>query len=118
MSETDTVLFSLTQDTHNSEHIDLGAIGGNHTNDRLWKVIRSMKDKGYEITKHDILKLGRMKFKVKEYKTHTEFFSSEDEPEGPHEEFNEAREVQGSGPEDVGVACRICWSEEETDDNP
>ena len=77
-----------------------------------------MKDKGYEIRRHDTLKLGRMKFKVKEYKTATEFFSSEDDPNGPHEEFNEAKEVQGSSPEDVGIACRVCWSEEETDDNP
>lgn len=49
----------------------------NMPNDRLWVVIRSLKE-GYTIKKHDIIKLGRMKFRVKEYRTKLEYFEDHD----------------------------------------
>jgi len=69
----DTVLFQLVK---KSEKYYVRPINDNQPSDRLWLVIRSLKD-GYVIKRHDILKLGRMKFKVKEYRTETEFFEGD-----------------------------------------
>ena len=74
----------------------LEAVKTNHTNDRLWLVIRSLKERGYIIKKNDIIKLGRMKFKVKEFRTETEFFDAEEDLSS---EFSEVEEVQ-KGPEE------------------
>jgi hypothetical protein len=69
----------------------------NHANDRLWVVIRSLKESGYTIKKSDIIKLGRMKFWVKEYRTKSESFSTDTEERG---EFSEIRQVLPVPPEE------------------
>eukprot|EP00345_Euplotes_harpa_P009831 CAMPEP_0168354006 /NCGR_PEP_ID=MMETSP0213-20121227/23612_1 /TAXON_ID=151035 /ORGANISM="Euplotes harpa, Strain FSP1.4" /LENGTH=92 /DNA_ID=CAMNT_0008365771 /DNA_START=267 /DNA_END=545 /DNA_ORIENTATION=+ len=75
-------------------------INDNQPNDRLWLVIRSLKE-GYVIKKHDILKLGRMKFKIKEYRTEHEFFEGEHFEPSPHKGFEEFHEVKGVESDDI-----------------
>lgn len=87
----------------------------NIPNDRLWVVIRSLKD-GYVIKKHDIIKLGRMKFRVKEFRTETEYFEDLDNDESPHPGFDEDYHVDRCQESDTN--CRFCWTNEETEDNP
>ena len=65
----------------------------NQPNDRLWVVIRSLKE-GYVIKKHDIIKLGRMKFRVKEFRTENEYFEDLDNDTSPHPGFDENYEVE------------------------
>jgi len=69
-SEEETCLFRLEKKGGNYSVIPQNT---NSPNDRLWVVIRSLKE-GYIIKKHDIIKLGRMKFRVKEFRTETEYF--------------------------------------------
>jgi hypothetical protein len=90
-------------------------INDNEPNDRLWLVIRPLKD-GYVIKRHDILKLGRMKFKVKEFRTELEYFEGEHVEKSPHKGFEELHEVQVPDSEDV--MCRFCWVGEQTEENP
>lgn len=87
----------------------------NQHNDRLWMVIRSMKE-GYVIKKFDIIKLGRMKFRVKEFRTETDYFEDLDNDKTPHPGFDEFYEVaQADEPE---ATCRFCWTGDQTEENP
>lgn len=108
----DTTLFKLVK---NDDKFYVRPINDNQANDRLWLVIRSLKD-GYIIKKHDILKLGRMKFKVKEFMTENEYFEGEHIEPSPHQGFEELHEVQAADSEDI--MCRFCWIGEQTEDNP
>lgn len=116
----ETVLFKLRQ---NSRHYEIHPINTNQPNDRLWLVIRNFKESGYKIKKHDIIKLGRMKFRVKEYRTEHEYFNELDEA-SPHDGFDEIKNVTDTetlaadDQEDPNPACRFCWVSEETADNP
>lgn len=116
----ETVLFKLQQ---NSRHYEIYPINTNQPNDRLWLVIRNFKESGYKIKKHDIIKLGRMKFRVKEYRTEHEYFNELDEV-SPHDGFDEIKNVTDTEKlaadeeEDPNPACRFCWVSEATDDNP
>lgn len=56
-----------------------------------------------------------MKFRVKEYRTHSEVFSVDNEERG---EFSEIRTVLPVPPEEANFMCKICWMETETEDNP
>ncbi len=87
----------------------------NIPNDRLWVVIRSLKE-GYIIKKHDIIKLGRMKFRVKEFRTESEYFEDLDNDESPHPGFDEDYVVDRC--KETETNCRFCWTNEQTDDNP
>jgi pSer/pThr/pTyr-binding forkhead associated (FHA) protein len=87
----------------------------NMPNDRLWVVIRSLKE-GYTIKKHDIIKLGRMKFRVKEYRTKLEYFEDHDNWKSPHPGFEEHYEVRRSPDDETN--CRFCWTSEQQEDNP
>lgn len=87
----------------------------NQPNDRLWLVIRSLKE-GYVIKRHDILKLGRMKFKVKEFRTEFEYFEGDHNEKSPHKGFEEIHEVQP--PDSDDIMCRFCWIGEQSEDNP
>ena len=46
-------------------------------NDKLWLVVRSLKSSGekidYHINKNDIIKLGRVKFRVRDLKSDLDF---------------------------------------------
>lgn len=111
-NEEDTVLFNLVR---KEGKFFVRPINENPANDRLWLVIRSIKD-GYVIKRHDILKLGRMKFKVKEFRTETEFFEGEHIEKSPHDGFEELHEVHPADSEDI--MCRFCWIGEQTEENP
>lgn len=78
-------------------------------------VIRSLKD-GYVIKDYDIVKLGRMKFRVKEFRNENEFFQDHDNANSPHQGFDEYHEVEQADEDDV--MCRFCWTGEQTEDNP
>ena len=110
--EEDTNLFKLVR---KNEKFYVRPNNDNPANDRLWLVIRSLKE-GYVIKRHDILKLGRMKFKVKEFRTETEYFEGEHVESSPHKGFEEIHEVQAADSEDI--MCRFCWIGEQTEDNP
>lgn len=111
-SEDETLLFKLI---NQDEKFYVRPINENPANDRLWLVIRSLKV-GYEIKKHDILKLGRMKFKVKEFRTESDYFEGEHVETSPHKGFEEIHEVQTANSGDI--MCRFCWVGEQTEDNP
>jgi hypothetical protein len=111
-AEEDTKLFHLVK---KEGKFYVRPINDNQPNDRLWLVIRSLKD-GYVIKRHDILKLGRMKFKVKEFRTETEYFEGEHIEQSPHQGFEELHEVQAADSEDI--MCRFCWVGEQTECNP
>ena len=87
----------------------------NQPNDRLWVVIRSLRE-GYIIKQHDIIKLGRMKFRVKEFRTENEYFEDLDNDTSPHPGFDENYEVDRCSETDTN--CRFCWTNDETEDNP
>jgi hypothetical protein len=95
--EEDTVLFQLVK---KGEKYYVRPINDNQPSDRLWLVIRSLKD-GYVIKRHDILKLGRMKFKVKEYRTENEFFEGDEIEPSPHKGFEENHIVESSDSTDI-----------------
>ena len=68
----------------------------------------------YQIKRNDILKLGRIKFRVKEFVSQTEKHENDETCEHDDVKYLENRE----GEEHDEAACRFCWSQEETDDNP
>ena len=103
-SADDTVLFQLVK---KNDKYYVRPINDNQPSDRLWLVIRSLKD-GYVIKRHDILKLGRMKFKVKEYRTETEFFEGDHIETGPHKGFDELHEVESSDSTDITITMLLC----------
>ena len=98
-----------------SEKFYISPINDNQPNDRLWLVIRSLKQ-GYKIKKHDILKLGRMKFKVKEFRTENEYFEGEHKEKSPHKGFEETKDVEKCDEENM--MCRFCWIGDKTEENP
>ena len=110
--EENTTLFNLV---NQDNKFYVRPMNDNQPNDRLWLVIRSLRD-GYTIKRHDILKLGRMKFKVKEFRTATEYFEGEHIEPSPHQGFEEIHEVQATDSNDI--MCRFCWVGEQTEDNP
>lgn len=116
----ETVLFKLI---NLGQHYEIEPINTNQPNDRLWLVIRNFKENGYRIKKHDIIKLGRMKFRVKEYRTEEEYFNELDE-KSPHEGFDEIKtiadqdEYLNDEQDEPNPACRFCWISDTTDENP
>lgn len=115
----ETVLFKIIR---NDRQYEICPINTNQPNDRLWLVIRNFKEQGYKIKKHDIIKLGRMKFRVKEFRTENDYFNELDEV-SPHEGFDETKNIKdndalATDDEEPNPACRFCWVSEETEDNP
>lgn len=111
-SEEDICLFKLMKKDNNYSVIPQNE---NIPNDRLWVVIRSLKE-GYTIKKHDIIKLGRMKFKVKEFRTENEYFEDLEDNQSPHPGFDEKFEIQKY--QESETNCRFCWNNESTEENP
>lgn len=91
--------------------------------DRLWLVARSLKNEtgkyDYKIQKFDAIKLGRVRFRVKDFKCDKIAMS---ESELYNQELKEAQEVKGvkdlDQKEQDQIQCRICWSSEEDSENP
>lgn len=71
-SETKT-LFSLVKEANGGYYIDTDKT--NNSNEKLWLVVRAMKNDtrklSYELKKGDIIKLGRIQFRVKDLQTPT-----------------------------------------------
>lgn len=113
-SEDDTCLFKLKKRAEDGKFV-VEPQNMNAPNDRLWVVIRSLKE-GYVIKKHDIIKLGRMKFRVKEFRTEKEYFEDHDNQQSPHPGFEEDYEVVRA--KDSESNCRFCWTSDQDPENP
>jgi len=91
--------------------------------DRLWLVVRSLKNEAgkqdYKIQKFDAIKLGRVRFRVKDFRCDQQQMS---EKELYEQELREAMEVRGQKDIDdaeENIQCRICWStEDDSHNNP
>ena len=92
---------------------------------RLWLVARSLKNEfgkyDYKIQKFDAIKLGRVRFRVKDFRCDKIQMTEE---ELYQQELREAMEVKGvkdvcceTGEQD-NIQCRICWGNEEDENNP
>jgi len=95
--------------------------------DRLWLVIRSLRGQEgqrvnsnsplqeYKIEKFDTIKLGRVKFRIKDKKTaHMQLCSQE----LLSQELKEAKEVRVSAEETPECHCRFCWENWSTVEDP
>lgn len=90
---------------------------------RLWLVARALKKddarQDYKIQKFDVIKLGRIRFRVKDFKCDHVHMSME---ELYQQELKEAMEVDGvkdvQDTEEDQIKCRICWDNSDTDENP
>jgi hypothetical protein len=106
----ETVLFKLIR---KDKQYEICPINTNQPSDRLWLVIRNLKEKGYKIMKHDIIKLGRMKFRVKEYRTSDDYFNEYDD-KSPHEGFDEIKTITDhdsiTTEDEPNPACRFCYT--------
>lgn len=91
--------------------------------DRLWLVARSLKNESgkydYKIQKFDAIKLGRVRFRVKDFRCDQIQMT---EKELYEQELREAMEVKSSKDlDDVTpdqLQCRICWGNDEDQSNP
>ena len=66
--------------------------------------------------RNDIIKVGRVKFKVREFRTPKEHFNIE--TDGEYEQFKETRHVEEVPEDEKKEMCRFCWTNDFTDDNP
>lgn len=73
-----------------------------------------MTEQEYKIAKFDTLKLGRVKFRVKDCKTQTHRLTASELME---QELKEAKEVKVTR-DSVEHHCKICWSEDSSAENP
>ena len=110
-------------------------------NNKMFVVVRNTKSAqnnlDYKLGRGDIIKLGRIKFNVKDYRT--KFFQSaqkcchEDEEENPEDQGNNSldslrEEFEEEAVEiDCGVVdpktspdiqCKVCWDNTSTKENP
>ena len=91
-NQEETILLKIKRDSNNLKY-EMHPINTNQPNDRLWMVIRNFKEEGYKIKDHDIIKLGRMKFRVKEFRTKNHYFNELD-TETPHQGFDEIKNIE------------------------
>lgn len=117
-SEEQTVMFDLKHEDRGKGTVPpyLSANLENDTNDRLWLVIRSLKEKGYQIQRNDIIKLGRMKFRIKEFRTSKEYFNAGEDLESEFCEVKQVEQLESKESEDK--MCRVCWMDGMEEDNP
>ena len=99
------------------DHAALAENAEEESVDRLWLVARSLKNESgkydYKIQKFDAIKLGRVRFRVKDFRCDHQQMS---EDELYKQELREAMEVQGIQDIDEhkdNIQCRICWGQEE-----
>lgn len=86
-------------------------------NDEIWLVVRSLKNAegkiNYKLAKNDIIKLGRVKFRIKDL-----FIPGIDGEsrvmDVPFEEIIISKDFEMK----EGYHCRFCWMDEQNDDNP
>ena len=108
-NQEETILLKIRR---NNEKYEMEPVNTNQPNDRLWMVIRNFKESGYHIKDHDIIKLGRMKFRVKEFRTHNHYFNELDS-DSPHQGFDEIKNIEDTEnlpkdeDEDENPSCRF-----------
>ncbi|CAI2364551.1 unnamed protein product [Moneuplotes crassus] len=90
-SADETVLLNLENPSENTYTIK--PVNTNKQNDRIWTVIKELGSHEYKIEGHDIFKLGKMKFRVKEFRTPDCYFTETDSP-SPHEGFDKDDDVE------------------------
>lgn len=98
------------------ENYSITSLKTSDHNDKLWRVIWSLKPDGHRITSHDIIKVGWMKFKVREFWSQSQYFNIEEH--GDQEEFEETKNVEDVPEEELHEMCRFCWVNEYTEQNP
>lgn len=113
----------IQQDTNGFyvEHGDLST--DEESIDRLWLVVRSLKNPDgkfdYKIKKFDTIKLGRVRFRVKDFRCEQMNLTAK---ELLAQELKEALTVKTAidfqNEEEGAVQCRFCWCPEESEDNP
>ena len=97
----------------NDKQFEICPVNTNQPNNRLWLVISNLKETGYKIKKHDIFKLSRMKFKVKEFRNEHEYFDEFGE-KSPHKGFDEIKNIIDNDAtltnnnEEENLTCRFC----------
>lgn len=117
-------LFSLVKEEDGGYYIDTD----DHQADKLWLVVRAMKHDStklsYEISKNDIIKLGRIQFRVKDMQTPTINKNSQSEMES-NDDIKEvfsivtkSEEVDENDENSSAPQCRFCWMTECNDENP
>ncbi len=90
-------------------------------NDKLWSVVSSKEEVGtrkeHKLSRGDILKLGRVQVKVKDYRI--ESSSSElDRCPRPHEDGPVDLKICDESPNEKEDMCRICFGTTSTKENP
>lgn len=119
-----THLFSLIKDEKGDYFIDTEKI---HTTEKLWLVVRAMKNDSkklsYELQKGDIIKLGRIQFRVKDLQTPTIPKNDPRDMES-NEDIMDVRSIlyeNADGNEDddsSSIQCRFCWGSSCSKENP
>ncbi|CAG9331348.1 unnamed protein product [Blepharisma stoltei] len=96
---------------------------GNELNERLWLVIKSIRNngvRGYKICEGDWIRLGRVKLQVKKICTDTTKKALENESvivaDGENPKFQYFEPLRGDSNE--VMACRICLNNENSTENP
>ena len=91
----------------------------NQQPDKLWLVVRSLKQtQGYEITGGDVIKLGRVKFKVKEFWAEKCSYNEAEEEACEELDLRKVSRAASEPESEEPKICRICWTADDEDANP
>lgn len=101
----------------------------NHNNgdnaDEMWLVVRALKEKSqkldYQLLKYDIIKLGRVKFRIKDFSGEGSTIDKENISEGDrHEDLRHLDDFVLNPDQDavVETSCRFCWNSYAPPENP
>lgn len=117
-------LFSLIKDEQGDYFIDTEKV---NTTDKLWLVVRAMKNDSkklsYELQKGDIIKLGRIQFRVKDLQTPT-IPKNDPMTLQSNEDILEVRSIIYDNKESADVddgsspQCRFCWGTSACEEDP
>lgn len=87
--------------------------------DKMWLIARSLKDQNgkydYKIQKNDAIKLGRVRFRVRDFRCEKNMMS---DVELYKSELKEAMNVERFVETTEEVKCRICWDNYDVVENP
>ena len=120
-----THLFSLIKDEQGDYFIDTEKI---NTTEKLWLVVRAMKNDSkklsYELQKGDIVKLGRIQFRVKDLQTPTipknnpKDLESNEDIMDVRSIIYDNKEVDNNDDESSSIQCRFCWGTTCNEEDP
>mmetsp|Transcript_12031 Transcript_12031/g.12044 ORF Transcript_12031/g.12044 Transcript_12031/m.12044 type:complete len:148 (+) Transcript_12031:183-626(+) len=114
-NEEDPKSLAYVEQLDNNEFIIKPVYTTSSINNRLWQIVRGNHfepgQAGYIIKPKDIIKIGRISLRVRELVTDNveSFVSIDEELEDCVKLMNEP---------DNNEACKFCWMNEETEDNP